>query len=132
MLKTLALWQQRARRLKLEALTLYLACRDPRVPWYAKLVALCVVGYALSPIDLIPDPIPILGYLDDLILIPLGIALAIRLIPAPVLEDCRKQAAEKLAGANRIARIAAGVIILLWIVMIFLIVLIINKLFSSA
>jgi hypothetical protein len=61
--------------------TLYLAYKDPRVPWYAKLVAICVVAYAFSPIDLIPDFIPVLGYLDDLILVPLGVALALRLIP---------------------------------------------------
>jgi uncharacterized membrane protein YkvA (DUF1232 family) len=70
-----------AGRLKAETYALYLAYKDPRVPWYARLFAACVVGYAFSPIDLIPDPIPVLGYLDDLVLIPLGIALAVRMIP---------------------------------------------------
>src|SRR5512144_3435294 len=85
-------WRQQARRLKVEAYTLYLAYRDPRVPWYARIFAACVVGYAFSPIDLIPDFIPVLGYLDDLLLVPLGIALTIRLIPPDVLSECREQA----------------------------------------
>jgi uncharacterized membrane protein YkvA (DUF1232 family) len=72
-----------ARRLKMEVAAVACAARDPRTPWYARVLALCVVGYALSPLDLIPDPIPVLGYLDDLILIPLGLALTLRLIPAP-------------------------------------------------
>src|SRR2546423_2275266 len=93
----LAAWKQQARRLKTETYALYLAYRDPRVPWYARLVAAGVVAYALSPIDLIPDFIPILGYLDDLILVPLGFALALRLIPAPVLAECRAAAEVKVA-----------------------------------
>ena len=91
-MKTFAGWKQRAKRLEQETYAIYLAYRDPRTPWYARLFAICVVGYALSPIDLIPDPIPILGYVDDLVLVPLGIALAIKLIPPPVLADCRAQA----------------------------------------
>ena len=78
-----------AGRLKAEVYALYLAYKDPRVPWYARIFAACVVGYAFSPIDLIPDPVPVLGYLDDLILIPLGVALAIRMIPEDVLAECR-------------------------------------------
>ena len=73
--------RQWARAVKRDVLVLYLAARDPRVPWYAKVVAACVVAYALSPIDLIPDFIPVLGYLDDVIIVPLGIILAMRLIP---------------------------------------------------
>jgi uncharacterized membrane protein YkvA (DUF1232 family) len=85
-----ARWRARAAELKAEAQTLYLACRDPRVPWYAKLLAAAVVAYALSPIDLIPDFIPVLGQLDDLIIVPLGIALAIRLMPRSVYEEHRR------------------------------------------
>lgn len=70
--------KQQAKELKTELSALYLACHDPRVPWYAKALAICVVGYAFSPIDLIPDFIPILGYLDDLIIVPLGIVLVIK------------------------------------------------------
>jgi uncharacterized membrane protein YkvA (DUF1232 family) len=103
--------------LKQETYALYLAYRDPRTPWYAKLLAGAVVAYAFSPIDLIPDPIPVLGYLDDLVLVPLGIALAIRAIPAPVLADCRQQAANSLAEGKPVNRIAAAAIILIWLVL---------------
>ena len=108
---------QWAQRLKHETYALYLAYRDPRVPWYARVVAACVVGYAFSPLDLIPDPIPILGYLDDIILVPLGIALAIRLIPPGVLAECRAKA----AAAARVDRptnwVAAGAIVAIWLLL---------------
>lgn len=84
-------WQQRVKYLKIEIQALLLAYRDPRVPWYAKVVTAGVVAYTLSPIDIIPDFIPILGYLDDLILVPLGIALALRLIPEAVLTEYRQR-----------------------------------------
>lgn len=87
----IAEWKKRARYFIGETLTLYYAVRDPRTPWYAKLVATGVVAYALNPIDLIPDFVPVLGYLDDIILIPLGVALVIKLIPAPVLIECRER-----------------------------------------
>lgn len=77
----LAELKERARHLKAETFALYLAARDPRTPWYAKLIVADIVAYAFSPIDLIPDFVPVLGYLDDLILVPMGIALAIKLIP---------------------------------------------------
>jgi uncharacterized membrane protein YkvA (DUF1232 family) len=105
----------RARALKSETLALYLAARDPRVPWYAKLLAASIVAYALSPIDLIPDFIPILGYLDDLILIPLGIVLLLRMIPSEVMVDCRARAQVEFAGKRPVSRAAAAVIIILWI-----------------
>jgi len=85
-------WKKKAKALQREIFALYLAYRDPRVPWYAKLLILAVVGYAFSPIDLIPDFIPILGYLDDLILLPVGVTLAIKLIPAEVMSECRAKA----------------------------------------
>lgn len=113
----LSLFQQLgrwARRLKRDVVALALAARDPRVPWYAKAVAACVAAYALSPIDLIPDFIPILGYLDDVILVPLGIALAIRLIPPAIFQEHREAAAAP--GANRPAsRVGAAIIIIIWI-----------------
>ena len=85
-------WKRWAKQLKSLITALSNAYRDPRTPWPARIVALCVVGYALSPIDLIPDPIPVLGYLDDLILLPLGVALAVRLIPDAVWAEARAQA----------------------------------------
>jgi uncharacterized membrane protein YkvA (DUF1232 family) len=90
-------WKQKARELRTETYALYLAVKDPRVPWYAKFSAVCVVAYALSPIDLIPDFIPVLGYVDDLILIPLGIALTIRMIPPDVLGMQSERALKSLA-----------------------------------
>lgn len=102
-----------AERLEREVHALYLAYRDPRVPWYARVLAVCVVGYALSPIDLIPDAIPVLGYLDDVILVPLGVALAIRMIPPEVLEECRKEAREA-EGTGVVGRVAAAVVICVW------------------
>src|SRR5215217_8034032 len=107
MLARLRDWAHRAKR---DVIALYLAARDPRVPWYAKAVAACVAAYAFSPIDLIPDFIPVLGYLDDLILVPLGIALAIRLIPSALFEEHREHAAARIAG-RPVSRIGAFVII---------------------
>lgn len=103
-----------ARTLKKEVHALYLACGDPRVPWYARALAICVVGYALSPIDLIPDAIPVLGYLDDVVVVPLGVALAIRMIPNEVLEECRREAreAERIGSAGRVA---AVVVVCVWV-----------------
>lgn len=110
-------WQQRARRLKREVDVIALAYRDPRVGWPARIVAACVVGYALSPIDLIPDPIPILGQLDDVILVPVGIALAIKLIPPSVLADARAEA-QRLEQERRPQNWwAAAAIILVWLLL---------------
>ena len=110
-------WKQRARHLKREVYALYLACKDPRVPWYARVLALCVVGYAFSPIDLIPDFIPILGHLDDLILIPLGVAAVIKLIPPPVVSESRDKAQAVLNQQKPTNWIAAGVIVLIWLLL---------------
>jgi uncharacterized membrane protein YkvA (DUF1232 family) len=112
MLKVL---RQKAEDLKKETYALYLAYRDPRVPWYAKAVAAATVAYAVSPIDLIPDFIPVIGYLDDLVLVPLGIALAVRLIPAEIMAECRQKAQQKLNGAKSLGRKAAAVVMLIWL-----------------
>jgi uncharacterized membrane protein YkvA (DUF1232 family) len=92
-------WRAQARRLKREIAALSIAIRDPRTPWYARLLAAGVVAYALSPLDLIPDPIPVLGYLDDVILLPLAILLVIRMIPAAVMVDARHRAAARSDGS---------------------------------
>ena len=111
-------WKRWAGRLKSETHALYLAYRDPRMPWYAKLFAALVVGYAFSPIDLIPDPIPVLGYLDDLILVPLGVALAVRMIPEDVLSESRQKAREMVERGERpVSRTAGAVIVILWLVL---------------
>ena len=111
----LAELKQRARHLKAETLALYLAARDPRTPWYAKLLVAGIVAYAVSPIDLIPDFVPVLGYLDDLILIPAGVALAVKLVPDSVLADCRAQAQEIFKNGKPVSRIAGVVIVVIWI-----------------
>jgi uncharacterized membrane protein YkvA (DUF1232 family) len=111
-----ALLKGQAGRLKADTLALYIAARDPRTPWYAKLLVAAIVAYALSPIDLIPDFVPVLGYLDDLVLIPAGIALAIRLIPRPLLDDCRAQARDRMQDGKPVSRAAAVVIVGLWVV----------------
>ena len=110
-------WRQRVKQLKQETYALYLAYKDPRVPWYARVWLALVVGYAFSPIDLIPDFIPILGYLDDLILIPAGIWLALKLIPPQVLDDCRAQAAEKLRENRPVSWGTAVLIITIWLIL---------------
>jgi uncharacterized membrane protein YkvA (DUF1232 family) len=106
-------WTRRARDLKREVYALYFACRDPRVPWYAKALAVGIVGYALSPIDLIPDFIPVLGYLDELVLLPLGIMAVRTMIPAEVLAECRERAG-RLEGKPR-NWIAAAIIVAIWL-----------------
>ena len=109
-------WKQRAKQLKIEIYAIYLAYKDPRVPWCARIFAACVVGYAFSPIDLIPDPIPILGYLDDLILIPLGVVLALKMIPKEVMAECRERSQEIMRQKKPVNRTAAGVIIAIWVI----------------
>ncbi len=108
-------WKLRAKQLKTAVYVIYLVSKDPRVPWYTRVLAACVIGYAFSPIDLIPDPIPIIGYLDDLVLIPLGIALVLKMVPAPVLADCREQARSVMGQGKPTNWIAAGVIVAIWL-----------------
>ena len=108
-------WKTRARQLKTDVYALYLAYKDPRTPWYARIFAAMVAGYAFSPIDLIPDPIPILGYLDDLVLIPLGVFLALKMIPPQVMADSRQKAIEVIAQGKPVNKAAALVIVLIWI-----------------
>src|SRR5690606_36193182 len=103
--------RRRARLIRRHIRAVYLVARDPRVPWSAKALALAVAAYALSPIDLIPDFIPVLGYLDDLILLPLGILLVIRLVPPPLMAGFRAATEQDEAGPARYA--AAAVIIVI-------------------
>lgn len=111
MLTSLRDW---ARAIKRDVTALFLASRDPRTPWLAKMVAVLVVAYALSPIDLIPDFIPVIGYLDDLILVPLGIVLAVRLIPANLMLEFRRSA--DASGRLPASRIAAVIVVAIWII----------------
>jgi len=93
-------WAERARRLRVELYALYLAARHPQTPWYAKLVVAGFVAYAVTPVDLVPDAIPILGIVDDLIFVPLAIAAAVRFVPAPVLAECRARADQRMAPGS--------------------------------
>jgi uncharacterized membrane protein YkvA (DUF1232 family) len=102
-----------ARAIKRDVIALWIAARDPRVPWYAKALAMAVAAYALSPIDLIPDFVPVLGYLDDLVIVPLGILLVVALIPGALMAEFRQQAVT-LAAKPR-STTAAAVIVLIWI-----------------
>ena len=111
----LAELKQRARHLTAETFALYLAARDPRTPWYAKLLVAGIVAYAFSPIDLIPDFVPVIGYLDDLILIPAGVALAIKLVPDSVLAECRARAQETMQNGKPVSRVAGAVIVVIWV-----------------
>ncbi len=106
-----------AGRLKTELHALYLAYGDPRVPTHARVFTIIVVAYAFSPIDLIPDPIPVLGYLDDLVLVPLGIALAVRMIPPEVLAECREKARNNKSKAGPKGAAAAVVVVIIWLIL---------------
>ncbi|MFK7696767.1 YkvA family protein [Paenibacillus sp. HJGM_3] len=112
MLENLKSW---AKQLKRKVFVLYYAYQDKRTPWYAKVFAVCVVAYAFSPIDLIPDFIPILGYLDDVILIPLGVALALKMIPAAVIQACTVKAEARLQAGKPKNWLVGSLIILVWI-----------------
>ena len=121
--------KQKAKSLKTEIYVLYLAYKDPRVPWYAKAFMLVVVAYFLSPIDLIPDFIPVLGYVDDLIIVPAGIFLALKMIPRDVMEECRGKArSEPIAGKAK--WIATLVIISVWLLVLYFLVRFIWQLFA--
>ncbi len=106
-----------ARKLKQDLFVLYLSYKDNRTPWYAKAVAICVVAYAFSPIDLIPDFIPVLGYLDDLILVPLGISLALKLIPPHIIEENRTMAEEMKKNGKPKNWLVGILFILIWILL---------------
>ncbi len=116
----IATLKARARQLKGEVIALYMASRHPDTPWYAKLFIIAIVAYALSPIDLIPDFIPILGFLDEIILLPIGIVLAVKMIPADVMEQCRVRASAGAAEGSGLGRIGAAIIVLLWLALIVL------------
>jgi uncharacterized membrane protein YkvA (DUF1232 family) len=111
----LEMWKQRARRLSAQTYALYLAYRHPRTPWYAKVFAALIVGYVFSPIDPIPDFIPGVGLLDELVVVPIGVLLAAKMILPDVFEECREKAREVAAGEKPVSRIAVVVIVAVWV-----------------
>lgn len=114
--------KQRAYALRREAYALYVAARDPRVPWYAKAFMALTLAHTLSPIDLVPDFIPVLGYLDDLVVTPLGIALALKMIPPEVMADARRQVDETLHQGKPVSRAGAMIVIAIWLAIITVVV----------
>ena len=114
-MKVLESWKERVRQLKTETYAIYLAYKHPRVPWYAKALIAFVVAHTFSPIDLIPDFVPVLGYLDDLLITPLGIALAIRMVPPDVLAQCREEARAVIDQGRPTSRVGAALIIAIWL-----------------
>lgn len=125
-----SVWKTKAKALKGEVHALSLAARDPRVPWYAKVFAAFIIGYALSPIDLIPDFLPVIGYLDDLVLIPAGIILLVKMIPRDLMEEFREKALSHNGRLKRKHWLAAGVIVLIWIISIYIALRITTHLFA--
>ncbi len=111
-----------AQALKLQVAALYYAYRDPRTPWYARAFAALVVAYAFSPIDLIPDFVPVLGYLDDLVLVPLGVWLALKMVPPQVMADCRARAEAGLGEGRSRFKFMAVIIVALWLLVLALVV----------
>lgn len=109
-------WKKKARALKIQILALYYAYRDPRTPWYARAFTGFIVAYAFSPIDLIPDFIPVLGYLDDLVIVPLGVLLALKMIPDQVMVECRAKAEQALDEGKPQFRFMAALVVVVWIV----------------
>src|ERR671933_1178741 len=108
-------WKQRVKQLRSETYALYLAYKDPRVPWYAKVFAACLVGYVFSPIDLIPDFIPVVGLLDELVVVPVGVILARKMIPDEVLADCRRESREVMREGKPVNYVSAIVVITVWL-----------------
>jgi uncharacterized membrane protein YkvA (DUF1232 family) len=124
-------WKERAKQLKREIHAVYLAIKDPRTPWYARVLATVIVAYAFSPIDLIPDFIPVLGYLDDLVLLPLGVLLLMKLLPEQVMADCRAKVAATAGGNKPVNWIAGATIGAIWLAAIYLTVTFLWHLFES-
>ena len=108
-------WKRRARQLSGHPYPLYLAYRHPRTPWYAKVFAALIVGYVFSPIDPIPDFIPGVGLLDEMVVVPIGILIAAKMIPEDVFEECREKAREVAEGEKPVSRVAAVVVVAVWV-----------------
>jgi uncharacterized membrane protein YkvA (DUF1232 family) len=108
-------WKRRARQLSAQTYALYLAYRHPRTPWYAKVFAALIVGYVFSPIDPIPDFIPGVGLLDEMVVVPIGVLIAAKMIPWEVMEECREKAREVAEGEKPVSRVAAVVVVAIWL-----------------
>lgn len=114
-------WKTKSKQLRSEVYALYLASKHPRTPWYAKAFAVLIIGYALSPIDLIPDFIPVIGYIDDFLIVPAGISILIKMIPREVLEECREKARSQPIDKKRSGWTVAVVIVLIWLFVVYIV-----------
>ena len=108
-------WKRRARQLSAQTYALYLAYRDPRTPWYAKVFAALIVGYVFSPIDPIPDFIPGVGLLDEMVVVPIGVLIAAKMIPQEVFDECKEKARGVAEGEKSVSRVAAVVVVAVWL-----------------
>jgi uncharacterized membrane protein YkvA (DUF1232 family) len=108
-------WKRRARQLSAQTYALYLAYRHPRTPWYAKVFAALIVGYVFSPIDPIPDFIPGVGLLDEMVVVPIGVLIATKMIPREVFEECREKARAVADGEKPVSRVAAVIVVAVWL-----------------
>jgi uncharacterized membrane protein YkvA (DUF1232 family) len=123
-------WKRSARRLSAQTYALYLAYRHPGTPWYAKVFAALIVGYVFSPIDPIPDFIPGVGLLDEMVVVPIGVLVAAKMIPREVMEECREKAREVAEGEKPVSRVAAVVVVAVWLVCVALAVFLAARAFS--
>ena len=112
---SLETWKRRARQLSAQTYALYLAYRHPRTPWYAKVFAALIVGYVCSPIDPIPDFIPDVGLLDEMVVVPIGVLIATKMIPRQVMEECQEKARQMAEGEKPVSRVAAVVVVAVWL-----------------
>src|ERR671912_1416110 len=122
-------WKRWARQLSAQTYTLYLAYRHPRTPWYAKVFAALIVGYVFSPLDPIPDFIPGVGLLDEMVVVPIGVLLATKMIPREVMEECQEKAREVAEGEKPVSRVAAVVVVAVWLLCVALAVFLAMRLF---
>ena len=122
-------WKRRARQLSAQTYVLYLAYRHPRTPWYAKVFAALVVGYVFSPIDPIPDFIPGVGLLDEMVVVPIGVLIAAKMIPRQVMEECQERAREVAEGEQPVSRVAAVAVVAVWLLCVALAVLLAVRVF---
>jgi uncharacterized membrane protein YkvA (DUF1232 family) len=127
---TLKTWKRRARRLSAQTYALYLAYKHPRTPWYAKVFAALIVGYVFSPIDPIPDFIPGVGLLDEMVVVPIGVLIAAKMVPREVFEECREKAREVAEGEKPVSRVVGVVVVAFWLVCVALAVLLAARVFS--
>ena len=123
-------WKRRARQLSAQTYAFYLAYRDPRTPWYAKVFAALVVGYVFSPIDPIPDWIPAVGLLDEMVVVPIGVLIAAKMIPRQVMQECQEKAREVAEGEKPVSRVAAVVVVALWLLCVALAVFLAVRIFG--